>query len=136
MSEVLASGWDEVGKFADAAGNFVKLEPGESMCMVFVGTIEAVNQTFDKPDGGQETRTRYRCEVHVPGEGKKNFSFGKTVLSELRRQRKKRPGNFDRAVFEIERVGAGLNTKYAIDYLRQLDDSELVDETPSDDVPF
>lgn len=134
MAEVLASGWDAVGEFADSTGNFVKLDPGTSVQLVFTGVPEAVEQTFDKPDGTTETRTRYRCEVFVPGEGKKNFSFGKTVLSDIRRQRKKRPNGFDRAVFEVERIGSGMQTKYALDYIRQLDDSEL--GSNDTEVPF
>lgn len=123
----LAKGWDESEKVVAERSNslFLKLEDGKSTLLNVVGVPEVFETTFP---GADAPSTRIRVDVYAISEKKLlTWEMSKTVFEQLKRHRSRRPDEFKDAVLELGRTGTGKETKYWMDYVRQLtgDEREL-----------
>ena len=124
-AERLGRGWDAAETIAAQSGNWIKLEPGESVLLNIVSEPDVDKKTFTQPNGEERESLRFSFDVWVPGQGIKVWEISKTTFSDIKRQRNKRSEEFTNAIFSVERVGSGTATKYAIDYERQLKPAEI-----------
>jgi hypothetical protein len=121
----LGKGWDAADEIAAQTGNWIKLDPGQTIRINITGEPTVFEKTFKQPDGEEKASTRFSVEVYVPGQGIKTWEMSKTTFNDLKRQRTRRADDFKDALFLLERIGGGTATKYALDYERQLKEREL-----------
>lgn len=140
-------GWDDTEKKAKEAGggNFIKLDDGESIQVVFVGEPLADERVwigegkdrksveYDPKKHTEKPRLRVKINAFVPGTGMRIFEMSPTTFKQVVKMRSK--GWLESRVFEISREGTELKTKYTILPERDIDaklKAELADAKPFD----
>ncbi len=121
----LGKGWDDSERIMEerSGGLFLKVEDGKSVFINIISEPEVYEKEFKPGDG---MRARVKVDVWVPGDEKaKTWDMSNTVFKQLKRQRVRRGDAFDKAVFELGREGTGMETKYWIEFARELSAAEL-----------
>jgi hypothetical protein len=117
----LAKGWDDCDTVAEerSGGMFLKVEDGKSALVNCVGQPEIYEKVFDQAKG---PTTRAKVDVFVPGENKlKTWDMPVGLFkTDLKRHRERRGPEFVDAVLEVGRKGSGKETRWWLDYVRQL----------------
>lgn len=122
----LASGWEECAKTMEtrSGGMFLKVEDGKSVYLNLVGKPSTYEKEFTPGEG---MRARTKIDVWIPGDEKfKTWDMSNTVWKQLLRHFNRRGvAAMDKAVFELGREGTGKESKYWLEYLRDLSEDEL-----------
>ena len=107
---------EQASKEADQGGEFFKLGDGDSARVVFTGA-PGPKKTTTAPWG---EISRYPTPLYnLESKCAQTWDLSSTVLKELLRVRRKHGVD---CVYEVERVGSGLDTEYRLDHLGQLTD--------------
>ncbi len=122
----LGKGWEAVDLTAQkrGGGKWIALEDGKSILINLVGDPEIFEKAGFKP--GDPPQTKIRFDVFAPDENKmKVWELSLTTWKQVKRQRGKRPGEFDNSLFTVTRDGTGTSTKYFVEYERPLTQTEV-----------
>ena len=135
--QTLANGWDDGDRAfaASGGGDFLKIEPGHRVQLVFVGQPQVYSKQWPGEDRAQ---TRAKIQVLIPGVGEQIWDMSKTVFKMVKEERDLRGKDFPRSVFSVKRTGSGTDTRYTISFLKLQDETEGSSSNGNgdDDIPF
>ena len=128
----LASGWGDASSAVDSMGSgaYVKLDDGQSIMLCVISEPVVTEKLWP---GDDRPSVRVKVDVYIPDGGKKTWEMSRTAFKALQRQYKRRGDAFGDSLFELTREGTGMQTRYAIDYVRELTQDE---KNARDGVPF
>ena len=118
---VLAEGWGDVetSMREHSTSSFFKLDDGESALL----TVVSKPCFYEKIWGpGEKPVQRIKVDVFDLASGTlKTWDMSRTVFKDqLKFHYERRKDTFDKSVFELFRQGTGKETKYRLDFVREL----------------